>query len=240
VDRLTLAIDASVATFYGNVGVTDRLEVGFAAPLVSLAMDGSRVNTYRGREFTQATAQARSVGLADVVVRAKFTPYREAGAAIAGAVDVRLPTGRTEDLLGTGTRSVKMSAIGSLESGRLSTHANFGVTVGGLASELSYGAALAAAASSRVTMIGELLGRVIDASGGIVPVAAPHPTLRGVQTIRLTPDGTRLSVISVVPGIKWNLSATWVLAANVTVPLTNNGLTAPFTPFVGLDYVLGR
>jgi hypothetical protein len=43
-----------------------------------------------------------------------------------------------------------------------------------------------------------------------------------------------------VPGLKWNLTETWVLAANVTIPLTNGGLTAPFTPFIGLDYSLGR
>ena len=36
VDQLTLAVDASIATLYGGVGVTDRLEVGFAAPLVQL------------------------------------------------------------------------------------------------------------------------------------------------------------------------------------------------------------
>src|SRR5262249_5228311 len=66
VDQLTLDIDASVATFYGNVGITDRIEVGFAAPMVSLMLDGSRVNTYRGRAFTQATAHARSTGLADL------------------------------------------------------------------------------------------------------------------------------------------------------------------------------
>ena len=27
---------------------------------------------------------------------------------------------------------------------------------------------------------------------------------------------------------------------NVSIPVTQNGLTAPFTPFVGLDYALGR
>lgn len=240
VDQLTLAIGASVATLYGNVGLTDRVEVGFAAPMVSLVMDGSRVNTYRGRQFTQASAHARSVGLADLVIRTKFTPYRENGAALAGAVDVRLPTGRNEDLLGAGTRSVKFSAIGSLENGRLSTHANLGVAVGGLADEFSYGVAAAVAASSRVTVIGELMGRLLDTASGIVPVSAPHPTLRGVETIRLTPEGSRLGIVSVVPGVKWNLSETWVLAANVTVPLTKNGLTSPFTPFVGLDYAIGR
>jgi hypothetical protein len=44
--------------------------------------------------------------------------------------------------------------------------------------------------------------------------------------------------VTLVPGFKWNLSDTWVLAGNVGIPLTTSGLTAPFTPFVGLDYVL--
>src|SRR5882672_3473060 len=55
VDRLTLNINADLATLYGTVGVTNRMEVGFAAPMVSLTLDGSRINTYRGRTFTQAT-----------------------------------------------------------------------------------------------------------------------------------------------------------------------------------------
>jgi len=240
VDRLTLAISGSVATLYGNVGITDNVEVGVAVPMVSLIVDGTRIDTYRGRTFTQATASARTTGLADMVVRTKFTPYRNGGSAIAGAVDLRLPTGRSEDLLGAGSRSVKFSLIGSVESGHVSAHANAGVTVGGLATELSYGTALGVAASGRVTLIGELIGRLIDSPSGILPVAAPHPTLRGVETIRLTADNSRLNMVSVVPGFKWNLTQTWVLAANVSVPLTKDGLTAPFTPFIGLDYAIGR
>lgn len=240
VDQLTLDITGSVATLYGNVGVTDNVEVGVAVPMVSLIVDGSRINTYRGRTFTQATAHARSTGLTDLVVRTKFTPYRDGGSAIAGAIDLRLPTGRSEDLLGAGSRSVKFSLIGSVESGRVSTHANAGIGVGGLATELSYGTALGIVASGHVTVIGELIGRLIDSPSGILPVAAPHPTLRGVETIRLGADSSRLNMVTVVPGFKWNLTQTWVLAANVSVPLTKDGLTAPFTPFIGLDYALGR
>jgi hypothetical protein len=112
------------------------------------------------------------------------------------------------------------------------------VSFGGLARELSYGGAVALAASGKVSVIGELLGRWIDSPGNIVPVTAPHPTLSGVETIRLTPDGSSLHLLTIVPGLKWNLTETWVLAANVTIPLTNGGLTAPFTPVVGLDYSL--
>jgi len=240
VDRLTLNIDASVATLYANVGVTDRLDVSVVAPFVALTLDGTRVNTYRGRTFTQASASARAVGLADLVVRTKYTLFTEDAAGIAAMVDLRLPTGRQEDLLGAGSASVKFSAIGSLEEGRMSAHINTGISFGGLAREFTYGGALALAASGRLSVVGELLGRWIDSPGNIVPVTAPNPLLSGVDTIRLMPDASGLHVLTVVPGVKWNLTETWVLAANVTIPLTTGGLTAPLTPFIGLDYSLGR
>lgn len=239
-DQLTLHIDADVATLYGNLGITQRLEVGFAAPAVSLRLDGSRVNTYRGRAFTQAKASATAIGLADVVVRSKYTLLDEAGAAVAAAVDVRLPTGSKEDLLGTGTTSVRVSAIGSLERGRTSTHLNAGAIVGGFAREIDYGGAAAFAASPHVTISGEILGRWLDSFGHIIQTTAANPRLAGVQTIRLTPDASTLHILTAVPGVKWNLSDTWVLAANVAIPLTTGGLTTPVTPFVGLDYAFGR
>lgn len=240
VDQLTLNIDASVATLYGNVGVSDKVEIGVAAPFIALLLDGARVNTYRGRTFTQATASARATGFADLVVRTKYNFVNQDAKGMALAADVRLPTGRHEDLLGAGKMAVKLSGIGSIESGATSAHANAGVSVGGLANEISYGGAVTFAASGRVSVVGELLGRWIDSPGHIVSVAAPHPSLNRVQTIRLTADTSSLNVVTVVPGFKWNLTETWVLAGNVTIPLTKGGLTAPFTPFVGLDYSLGR
>jgi hypothetical protein len=240
VDQLTLNIDASVATLYGTVGLTKNLEVGFAAPYISLNIDGSRVNTYRGRTFTQASGSGHATGLADMLVRTKYTLYDDETAAVAAAVDLRLPTGREEDLLGAGSASIKFTAIGSMEAGRWSAHANAGLTRGGLANELSYGAGVAIAASTRLSMVGEVLGRFIDSSGHLQSIIAPHPLLNGVDTIRLTGDASSLQILTAVPGFKWNLSHTWVLAGNVSIPLTNGGLTAPITPFLGLDYALGR
>lgn len=240
VDNLTLNLVASVATLYGNLGVTDRLEVGFAAPFVALSLDGSRINTYRGRTFTQATVRARATGFADPVVRTKYTVFDEDGTWLAAAADVRLPIGRREDLLGSGSASVKFTGIGSLENGRTSTHANLGLSLGGLATEISSGGAVTFAATERVSLIGELFARWLDSPGHIVAESAPHPRLAGVQTIRLAPDSSNLRIVTVVPGLKWNLTDTWVFACNVSIPLTKGGLTAPFTPFIGLDYALGR
>jgi len=240
IDRLTMNIDADVATIYGNLGLSDEVEIGFAAPLMALRVEGSRLNIYRGEVFTQADASATAIGLADLVVRGKFMLFDEDGAGLAGSADVRLPTGREDDLLGTGKASLKVSAIGSFERSRVSSHANVSVGLGGFARELGVAGAVAFAAAPRLTITGEVVGRLMDSPGRIVQVAASHPRLEGVETLRLVPASSTLAIVTLAPGFKWNLADTWVLVGNLSVPLTSGGLTSPISPFIGLDYSLTR
>ncbi len=240
VDRLTLDMDADIATVYANVGLGNRFDIGAAVPVVWLRINGSRVNTYRGREFTQATAQARAIGLADMLVRGKATLFEEDGGTLAAAVDVRLPTGRSADLLGAGSAAVKIAALGSLEGPNAAAHANVGVVRGGLANELTYGGAVSMAATPAFTVGVEAFGRRVDTPGDIVTMAQPHPTLPGVETLRLLPGTRALTTFTVAPGLRWNLTGTWVLIGTVGVPLLRGGLRAPVMPFAGLEYVVGR
>jgi hypothetical protein len=198
------------------------------------------VNTYRGRTFTQASASATALGLADAVVRTKYTLLQEGNGAVAAAVDARLPTGRQADLLGAGSVAMRVSGIGSIEGSRASAHANVGDVVGGLAREVNYGGAVAAAASPRLTITGELIGRVIDTAGHLESIVAPHPTLADVETLRLGASPSKLHAVTIAPGVKWNLTDTWVLVGNVSVPITKGGLTTTLTPYVGIDYSLER
>jgi hypothetical protein len=240
VDRLRLAIDADVTTLHGSLGLGNRTEIGAALPLVFLRLSGSRVNVYRGQVFTQAQASARTLGLADAVVRTKFTLWEQNGSGVAAGFEARLPTGRREDLLGTGDLSWRTTAIGSMEGERLTIHGNIGAGFGGLARDLTAAGALAVAASERLTLTGELVGRWMDTPGGIDVSAARHPTLVDVRTLRLTADDSTLAMISIAPGFKWNVSNTWVLVGHAAVPLTRGGLTARITPFIGLDYSAER
>jgi hypothetical protein len=238
VDQLTLNLDADIATLSGRVGLSDFVEIGLAVPVVVLRVEGARINVYRGQTFTQAAAEATSIGFADTIVRAKVGLVRSEGRAVAVAADIRLPTGREENLLGSGDRAFRLSGIMSSERGRLSTYASGGWTFGGFAGgELNYAGAIAVAAPDRVTWTAELLGRVAG-DGRIVAVAAPHARLNGVETIRLQPDRSRLYTLSVAPGVKWNLSDTWIVSASVALPFTSGGLTTRFTPFFGVDYGL--
>lgn len=240
VDALTLNVDADIVTLYGSVGLGNRVEIGGAAPFVSLRLNGSRVNTYRGRTFTQASGSATALGLADVLARGKINIYDDGGGRLSAGVDVRLPTGRQDDLLGTGRTAVRFSAIGTWQGDRVTAHANAGYAIGGLAEELLYGFALSGAATPRLTLTVEALGRVLDTPGEIVSAALPHPTLAGVMTTRLSPGTGRLQTLTLAPGLKWNVADTWVLVASVGVPLNRSGLRAAVVPFVGLDYSVGR
>jgi hypothetical protein len=158
------------------------------------------------------------------------------GNGLAAAVDLRLPTGRQEELIGAGSTSVKFSGVGSIESGRTTFHAVGGVTVGGLAREETYGGALALAASDRITVIGEVIGRRIGDLGRVSAVTAPNPRIAGAEAIRLVPDGSAVQMLAAVPGVKWNIADTWIVVANVSLPITNGGLTSKATPFIALDY----
>jgi hypothetical protein len=241
VETLTLNINTRTATFFGNLGLTDRVDLGVAVPVVRLEINGTRINTYRGQSAPLARAAAQTLGLADVAIRSKvrLTDDGTPGAVAAG-VELRLPTGRDEDLLGAGETALRLQGLASAEAGRASVHGNLTVGMGGIGREFSYGGALALAATARLTLVGELLARRIAGVQRIAEVSAPHPRIRDVDTLRLMPTGVDQTSALVVTGFKWNVGGLWLLHGNVLWPVTDTGLTARFTPTVALDYSFTR
>lgn len=241
IETLTLDVTTRTATFYGNVGVTDRIDVGVAVPVVRLDIRGTRDNTYRGRRLLTARARAETLGLADIAVRSKIRlTGGDSPGAVAAGVEVRLPTGREENLLGAGDPTLRLQGLASAEVGRTSVHGNFTLGTGGVGREYSYGGAVAVAATPQITVVGEVLARRIAGVQRISEVIAPHPTIAGVDTLRLMPAGEDQTTAFAVAGLKWNLGGTWLLHGNVLFPMTDSGLTAKFTPTVALDYSFTR
>jgi hypothetical protein len=223
-----------------NVGVTDRLDVSAALPIVRLTLTGERVDTLRGTATVQATASVDASGVGDLVLRGKYNAVRRGGTGLAVGAEARLPTGAEENLLGAGELSIRPQLIGSLENGRVSLHSEFGYSFGGLSREIDYAGAVAVAASSHVTFVGEMLGRRLESGGRITETVVPHPTLRGVETMRLTavPEATYRAVA--VGSVKWNVANTWLVSASVLHPITTTGLTADMIPSVVVEYSFGR
>jgi hypothetical protein len=239
VETLTLRIDTRTVTAFANYGITDRVDVGAALPIVSMHLSGERTNTYRGSTVPQAAATATTTGVADMAITARAHVFGSRASGVTAGAELRLPTGREQDLLGTGEPAIRLLAIGSIEGTRSSAHLNAGYSWGGISREASCNAAITVAASERFTVVGELLGRWVEGLGRIGQVAAPHPSSSGVDTIRLLPISTGTVTGVAVAGFKWNVSGRWLVNANVLLPVTDRGLRARIIPAVALDYSFG-
>jgi hypothetical protein len=239
VEELTLEMQSRTVTFLGNVGVTDWLDVGVAVPVVSLSLEGSRVNTYRGERLLQATGTADTTGLGDVAVRAKARLFGAAASGVALVGESRLPTGSEENLLGSGEASFSAMLVGSYEPGRFAAHANAGLTRGGLFDEVSYRGAVSFSASPRVTLLAEILGRRLEGVGRLTQERVAHPTIADVDTIRLITTGSNVNSSAFTTGVRWNVFGAWLVNAGVTVPVSNHGLRPQTTVVAGLDYAFG-
>jgi hypothetical protein len=235
VETLELLITANTFTVAGSVGLTDRLDIGAAIPIVHLTLEGNRVDTYRGTRFQQASATASVTGLADATVRARFSLASGPWGGLSVGGDLRLPTGSRDNLTGSGEygRRVFFALTGGGRQAAL--HLNGGLNRGGLSDGFDFAAAISASPTPPVTFLIEMLGRRLDSVGRIASVAAPHPTITGVETLRLVPEGTTTTTLGSV-GVKWNVADAWLLSASVLVPLRQAGLTARLTPLVALEY----
>jgi hypothetical protein len=241
-DRETLALRlrTRTVTLSTNIGLTDRLDIAAALPLVRLTLRGERVDTVRGVQFLQATARADTSGIGDLVVSAKYNVVRRGASGLAVGAEGTLPTGAAENLLGAGEISLKPKAIASLERERVAIHSEVGYSFGGLSRELDYGGAVTFVGGPRVTFDGEMLGRRLESLGRLAELVTPHPRIAAVETIRLTGVEEPTHRLMAVGGVKWNVAGTWLLTASVVRPLTSAGLTASVIPFVVAEYSFER
>jgi Putative MetA-pathway of phenol degradation len=136
---------------YGTVGITDRLDVSVAVPLVSVRMgvtSGASILRVSGPTFTvpgvgtfpnphQFTSDPNSLsalyanngsasGIGDVTVRVKGNVWQGKTFGMALGLDVRTPTGNAQELLGSGAAGIKPFVAISTVGKRFSPHVNLG------------------------------------------------------------------------------------------------------------------
>jgi hypothetical protein len=240
IETVALQIRTDTMTLTGNFGVTDRFDIGGAIPFVRVSLQGQRVDTYRGSALVQAAGSASASGLGDAIVRAKYNVLRNGASGLAFGVETRLPTGREEDLLGSGHASIAPRVIGSYEIDRVGVHGELGYSFREASDVVGYAAAVTVVAQSRLTIVGELSGLRMGGRGRLAEVTQPHPGLVGVDTIRLTAVEQTANRVIAVAGVKWNVANTWLLTANLRRPLTDVGLNPGWVPTITFDYSFGR
>lgn len=138
------AIEATVSqsTFFVTFGVTDRLDVSLAMPVVNnqlkvvseatirrLGTTNPLTHFYRQSDGEVGerrifTAQGSASGLGDVLIRVKSKVGEWGPGGLAVGMNVRLPTGDEMNLLGSGAAGLQPFAIWSGTFQRVSPHIN--------------------------------------------------------------------------------------------------------------------
>jgi hypothetical protein len=200
--EVALHLKATTDTFavLGGFGVTDKLDLGIAIPFTRVDLEANafatilRLSTHDTplvHTFVQNqdvpthtfTESGSATGVGDILLRSKYNFYSHGNNGLAVGVDVRLPTGNEDDLLGLGTTQGKFYFVMSSGTDRVMPHVNIGYTASGKGStpagvvfnplgvsdEFNYAGGVEIVATQRVTIIGDLLGRTLFDAGVVEP-----------------------------------------------------------------------
>lgn len=267
-NQLLLDLTSSTFSAFMNYGVSDRFDVGIVVPYVTIDMNvevrsrvirqatgDANIHAFPGGATERTlTESARAQGLGDILLRGKYRFLDAAGGGLAAGIDVRMPTGDAEQLLGAGGVQTKVSLLGSMASGPFSPHVNLGYTFsqdsdqGPLSveplrpDEFGYAVGFDTAVASRLTLSADVLGRTLRDVGRLVPVVRQFPftTQDGEFGVGAFEEFTRrpgdLTTVIGAVGFRYNPRGNLLISAQVLVPITEGGLRDKFTPVLGLDY----
>jgi hypothetical protein len=255
--NLRLDVRLTVTAFLLTYGITDRVDIGVALPLVSISLDGTSnaqinpfgpppaVHFFGGTPdnpilTASRTIDGSSTGLGDVDARVKINLRRGEPLSVAVLGDVRFPTGSESNLLGSGAFAVRGLAIMSAHFGDFSPHANLGYLYRGgdfetdaVLATVGFDHLLAPWATLAVDVISQLqVGDSPLQIPGPVNIEAPYQ-----RTIIPTviPD-SRDDIVDGSLGVKLTAAPGLVLVGNGGWSLNRGGLRPDVIWTAGLEY----
>jgi hypothetical protein len=269
------AIEASVAQLTGLVtyGLHDRVELSVAVPVVhtrlAVASDAviRRFGTAPGTSvhyFPDETApggigdhqlfaaQGSATGVGDIVLRTKATLLRKGHRGVAAGVEVRMPSGDEDDLLGSGAWGVRPFAVVSFAYRRISPHVNVGYQWNGasvlagdprtgvktnLPDRITTAVGADVGLSERMTLAFDMLTNVVMRSPRLQmhQFRVEGPLGSAVfDDIGFTEESYLTTSGSI--GLKLNVAAGLLVNFNLRFNATSSGLTDRLAPLLGLEY----
>ena len=146
---LDLHLNANIFAFYATYGILKNLDIGIALPVINVGMHGDAKAVVRsfthshdgealhhfgetgteidGPDLDHITSyDESSFGIGDLTLRLKYSFSDQSTVDFAGLVDVRLPTGKEEDFLGTGETNIRFMGIISKKINQFTPHLNLG------------------------------------------------------------------------------------------------------------------
>jgi hypothetical protein len=240
-------------------GLHDRIDVAAIVPIGSARVSGFAYNyqmEYGVESSNRTDSTGSSFGIGDILVRTKVALVASDHFDAATAFDIRLPTGDTEKLLGTGFTQARVMFIGGTTLGSVNPHVNLGYTFGGdgmkfgadnrwegstgdpelinrqPSEEFNYTAGVDFAATARITIAGDVIGRVVQKSAQVA--FNDHAGEDNRQVFPVITPGTVHTLLGAV-GAKLSVGGAWLLTGTVLFPLNDHGIKPAVTPVIGFE-----
>jgi len=254
--NLNMAVNVLVGTVAMTYGVTDFLDIGVAVPLVRTQVSGrstaqflpfgsTALHRFGGTDTdpilrATATMDGSATGIGDIAARMKLNLGQGQRMGAALLAEMRLATGKEEDLLGTGSSQLRVLGLYSAQLGSFSPHLNIGYAA--RESEDVNDAVLVAVAMDNLLTDWATLAfgfeseLQVGASTFTLPseIAFETPFDRRVPATNVpNRDGDLLRASL---GGKFTVRGGTVLVANVLFPLRDVGLQPDFIWTLGVDF----
>jgi hypothetical protein len=271
----TNTIEATVNQFTGALtyGLTDRIDLSLAVPIVRTRLallsnatihrigTGSNLAVHYFRDLDaiggygstkQFFAEGTAAGVGDLVARVKTTLMREGSRAFAAGLDLRLPTGDEQNLLGSGAAGLRAFAALSAQVGPIAPHANVAYLWNGksvlagdvraaqkadLPDQFTYALGADVVVGNRLSVIGDLFGQRVINSPRLVPIVSTRTGVAGSVTlpdISFTMESYWASAGGL--GLKANVAPKMLVTFNLRFAIGDGGLTDRLSPLLGVEW----
>jgi hypothetical protein len=248
------------------MGVTDRLDVGVAVPIIRASLEGTtnaifdsftlaHIDTARhffgnGTLVYRQEFENTASGIGDVSLRAKYNFHRGEAVDVGAFADVRVPTGDEENFLGSGDPNVRGQLILSWSAGNINPHVNAGFQYRGSdadPNEMELILGFDTKLTERLTFAADFTG-AYEVGGDEERVEFPAPiVIKGdlggelpiplVKVVEPTNIPNRVDNLNSGSfGVKWSPRERFLLLANAIVSLNHGGLRDNVVPTFGLEY----
>ncbi|MBC8164395.1 MAG: transporter [Bryobacteraceae bacterium] len=271
-NRLDFKIDQFMV--FGTVGLTNWLDVSLAVPILNVSMaatSNATINRLAGpvtlpsgqvvqSHFfdpndpvgsTKATFSGNSSasGIGDITVRLKGGVYRGKHLSMALLTDIRVPTGKERDFLGSGAVGIKPFVAISFASNRFAPHVNLGYQWNGkstLAGNLDtgaegdlpnlffYSAGTDIGVTKSLTVAVDLIGQRV----GSIPrlYSSTFTAANGGKGPNIGFRTESYLINNLSTGFKYNIAGQLLLTGNLLIQLDDGGLRQRIVPLIGLSY----
>jgi hypothetical protein len=237
-------------------GVLDFVDIGVAVALLRTALSGTSigqvtpfgsvaVHRFGGDSAnpvlrTSKVVSGTASGIGDIAARLKVNLGQSETFGVALMTDVRIPTGRAEDFLGTGSASIRALGIVGGQFGNFAPHFNAGYIArtdtlqnDAILGTLGFDALVTDWATVAADVISEWqLGANRITLPGTIEYVTPFARSYPATSI----PNKRQNVLNMSMGAKFTVRGGTVIVLNAIVPVNKTGLQPGMAWTAGLEY----